>query len=342
MRMQRLEKPEPWPHDLAQLLTVPESALRLYPNLPPLYEKAADFFGVHPDHVVFGAGIEDFLRGLMWLCCDPGDKAAVTWPTCAMFDVLADMFKVDLVRIKHGPRERPTVHEFLEKLPVDLKLLFLPNPGQPVEICFDREELCVIANWCHANDTLLAIDEAYWGFGADTAISLTKSYDNLVVLRSFSKLFGSAGARLGCAIGSHKAIKPLEALRLSSEITGASAHTAMVMLDHFHTHVYPWSLEVVRGRTWLRERLKDDGFFVRGRWANHVLVEFPDYCGMVQMADHLNELGIYVKSRFPEPLENCLLITCGSQDYMERFYQMWQMLGEAAADRSKPHRVWAR
>ncbi len=331
MRLQRLEKPEPWPYELAEALRVPESAMRLYPNLPPLYEQLGEFLNVPADHLVLGSGIEDFLRSLFWLCCEPGDKAAVTWPTCAMFDVLADMFRVDLVRLKHGPREFPTMDEFISKLPADLKLLFLPNPGQPVELCYSIKDLEKLAFWCECKGTLLAIDEAYWGYGAPTAIGLTHAWPNVIVLRTFSKLFGSAGIRMGCAIGKPSTIKPLEAMRLSTEVTGPSVHAASVMLKHYDSHVHPWAMRVIQGRNWLRDTLRKEGYWTRGQYANHVLVDFNGQEPMMQMADHLNSVGVYVKARFPKPLDTCLLITCGSMEYMQEFHRVWNFMGDSVA-----------
>ncbi|KKL61069.1 hypothetical protein LCGC14_2199030, partial [marine sediment metagenome] len=74
MRLQRLEKPEDWPAELLEEMwgSVPPSLLQQYPDYPPFYRKLAEFVGVDKDELVVGAGIEDFIRGLFWLCCEPG------------------------------------------------------------------------------------------------------------------------------------------------------------------------------------------------------------------------------------------------------------------------------
>jgi histidinol-phosphate aminotransferase len=74
-------------------------------------------------------------------------------------------------------------------------------------------------------------------------------------------------------MGSHDAIKPLEACRQSGEVAGPSMHAASVLMDHWDSHVRPGIADVVAGRDWLCDQLSADGYKVRGEHANHVLVD---------------------------------------------------------------------
>ena len=321
MRLQRLEKPENWSEGLLGVLwgMVPDELLQQYPDYPPFYQKLADFVGVRSDQLVVGAGIEDFLRNLFWLCCDPGDAAVMLWPSCALFDIYAEIFKVNLIKIKTDPVEPLTMSDVVSGTPSWAKVLFLPNPGQPVETHFSEQELRVIARHCRENNIVFVVDEAYFCFGGTNALPLVKDYDNVLVLRTFSKAFGAASIRVGYAVGSPRVLKPLEAFRMSGEITGPSVYAASKIMDFYDLYVVPSIAAVCDGRDWLRTELEHAGFWCQGSVANHVLIDVgtDEVANAVQRG--LANQGIYIKHGFPPPVDHHLMVTCGSRELMERF-----------------------
>jgi histidinol-phosphate/aromatic aminotransferase/cobyric acid decarboxylase-like protein len=319
MRLHRLERPEPWELEVLDAIAdMPETAVNHYPDYAAFYRRLADFVGIGPDQIVVGQGIEEFIRTLVLLCCEPGEEFAYTWPTCAMFDVYAEVFGAKPCRIVTDPA-RPLRAEDI-KLSAATRLLILPNPGQPVDECFSIEELRAIAALCESIGAVLAIDEAYHWFGAPSALALTMEFDNVVVLRTFSKAFGAAGLRVGFAIGSQQIVRTLDAIRLSGEIGGPSIHAATVLMDRWESHILPGIARVVAGRDWLRQKLESEGFPARGRWANHVLANLCDARVADATATRLKARGVHVRVNEP-PLHRHLLITCGSVDLMRRFYR---------------------
>ena len=324
MRLQRLEKPEDWPVELLEKMwgSVPPNLLQQYSDYPPFYRKLAEFIGIGEDELVVGAGIEDFIRSLFWLCCDQSSATvAFTWPTCALFDLYSHVFNVEPVQVITNPYENLKPDVLISKLSPMVKLLLLPNPGQPVETHFLLDELRTIATYCQENDIVFAIDEAYYYFGAETALSLIHEFDNVLVLRTFSKAFGAASVRVGCAIGNRRVLKPLEAFRLSGEVTGPSMHAVSVLIDHFDSHVHPSIMAICEGRDWLREKIQTSlDFQCWGSIANHVLVDFKDVEIVRFVAKELTKSGIYIKVNFPLPLTNYALITCGSKPLMQKFF----------------------
>src|SRR6185369_7641727 len=74
MRLQRLERPEPWEHELrARMWDMPANASNHYPDYAPFYSRLSEFAGVPKEKIVVGAGIEGLIKDLVELCCDPGD-----------------------------------------------------------------------------------------------------------------------------------------------------------------------------------------------------------------------------------------------------------------------------
>lgn len=317
LRLHRLERPVEWPYRLVERLWAEQPPVNLYPDYAPFYERLSAFVGQPVERLVVGAGIEDFIRSLVMLCCDPGDVVAFTWPTCAMFDIYARVFGARAAHIVAHPAEPFLVDDLLRQLPNETRLLILPNPGQPVETYFTPAEMRLVATHCQKIGAVLAVDEAYYGFGARTALPLIDEFDNVVVLRTFSKAFGAAGLRVGYAMGQPSVLKPLDAVRESGEIAGPSMHAATVLMDCAADFIEPGIDEICAGRDWLRDRLRAKGFTARGSLANHVLVEVGD--NALDVAGRLKERGVHVRGNSP-PLERYLLVTAGPVEMMQRFY----------------------
>lgn len=322
MRLNRLERPIAWPAELVREIRnrCPADLVQQYPNYPMFYRRLAAFIAQREENIVVGAGIEEFIRILMAACF--GQKVAVLWPTCAMFDIYADAFKVDLQRIETHPRKPPlTVDDVCRAVTADTRVLLLANPGQPVETFFWREELLAIAKHCAKNDCLLAIDEAYHGFGATSAIHDAVRLANVIVLRTFSKAMGAAGIRLGYAVGGPHTAQLLHAVRQSGEVSSLSMSVATVLMDRFFDLVQPAIRDVVLGRIWLRMAFLKAGYAAWGEQANHILVEVGTDCG--RKARALAADGILVRV-CPDPLDGYMLVTAGPQPMMERFFEAFQ------------------
>lgn len=310
MRLHRLERPEPWQEELqAKFRAFPP--VNWYPDYGAFHRRVAEFAGVEPENLVVGAGIEDFIRSLVILCCDPGDGFAYTWPTCAMFDIYAEVFSTRPVRIETS--YETTADDIIARLDDRVRLLILPNPGQPVETNFNQWDMRRIARRCQDIGAVLAVDEAYHGFGSETSLPVLDVFDNVVILRTFSKAFGGAALRIGYAIGRGDVIRALDAIRESGEVAGPSMHMASVLMDEWPT-VRRGIAEVCAGRDWLRDRLLADGYEAHGSVANHVNVRVKDGAGLV---DRLKMRGVHVRLN----RDGTIMVTCGSVGLMQRFYE---------------------
>lgn len=288
-----------------------------YPDYASFSDEVARFVGVAPGNMVLGLGIEGLVRDLMMLCLDPGDTVAFVWPTCAMFGVYAQVFGARTSRIVFEPGQVPTVDDVVRHVRRgETRLVLLANPGQPVDYAMEPEEIAMVAHRCRAVGAVLAVDEAYFGFGAPTFLDDVYAHDNVVVLRTFSKALGGAGLRIGMAVGSGPVIRALEAVRASGEVAGPSMAMARVIMARMADVVVPSVRAIIGGRDWVRGQLDAYGLVARGRWANHVLVRLAD---PMRVATRLRTRGVHVRADMPEPLQGHMLVTCGSVETMRRF-----------------------
>lgn len=318
LRLNRLERPQPWGARFLETLraSLPLDTLQEYPAYGPFYDRLARFEDWPASGIVVGAGIEEFIRALMLVCPEPRGRVAVLWPTCAMVDVYARAFQIELVRIVTDPAAPPTLTAILAQLPRDVKLFLLANPGQPVETCFDHYAIEAFAGACRDRGAVLAVDEAYYGFGAPTVKTLALSHENVVVLRTFSKAFGAASIRLGYALGSGPMIAALNAVRQSGEVSALSMHIATALMDSYETVVRPGIDAVRLGRDMFLAGVLGLGFNAWGRYANHVLIELPSAERALSVAEGLAACGVLVRAGLPAPVDRHLLVTCGGLQIM--------------------------
>ena len=301
MLLQRNEKPDNWPKDLQDRIfgTIPDDLLQRYPDPTEVYAKLAGFLGIPEKNLLLTSGIEEAIRVILTLACEPGDTFAVPWPTYAMYRVNGNILNLNLAPITYTPEHFTTPTELCSGLPRDTKVLFLPNPSQPVENCFDIDGLREIATYCRNNNIVFAVDEAYQFFGGPSAIPLIAEFENVLVMRSFSKAFGSASLRFGYLIGSDQAIKSIDACRLGYESNSLCLHAASVLLDCFESHVQPSIDSICEGRDYLRTQAIEHGMQAWGSVSNSVLIDLGSKERMMRAGKGLESKDIYVKWALP-------------------------------------------
>ena len=141
------------------------------------------------------------INTLYEIMTDPGDHVGVSGPTYAMYYVYSNLYQTKLTEIQYSPEtlklDWQQLNDFIDSKPV---LLFLPNPNQPVEDALSKDQIAEIAERTKKNKTLFVVDEAYFMFGCESAMDLIDEFENLVVLRTFSKGFGVPSIRLGLSL----------------------------------------------------------------------------------------------------------------------------------------------
>jgi histidinol-phosphate/aromatic aminotransferase/cobyric acid decarboxylase-like protein len=326
--LHRNEKIDNWPKELYEEIfgDLPDNFLQCYPNHRPFYERLSKFVGVPENRFVVTSGIDEAAKTLLTLNCAPGDNYAAVWPGYAMYKVYGEMLGAKMAPINYDPYNYLSPEALLESLPKNCKLLFLPNPSQPVENYYPPNELRQIALGCKEKDILLAVDEAYHFFGSESALPLTEEFDNVLVLRTFSKAFGGGSLRLGYVIGSEKGIAPVSAIRLAHEANGLTYHVGSKLLDHYDSYISESIAHVCEGRDFFRDQCTAFGLSAWGQVGNYVLVDFGSKERADLITDELDKNDVLVRGRQPNNLESCIMITCGPIYIMENVFHLIQKI----------------
>ena len=186
--------------------------MQLYPDpeCGELVKTAAAVFGVRENEILFTNGSDETLNFAFMAYCDESHPAVFPNITYGFYPVFAEINALPYVEIPL--REDFTI--WIEDYFQTGKTIFLANPNAPTGIALRRNEIEEILK--QNRDSVVVLDEAYVDFGAESCIPLIRSYDNLLVIQTFSKSRSMAGARLGFAAGNPALIEDLRSIKYST------------------------------------------------------------------------------------------------------------------------------
>jgi histidinol-phosphate aminotransferase len=199
-------------------------------------------------------------------------------------------------------------------------LVVVANPDQPTGVAMSLEELRRVAAETEVAGSVLAVDEAYHMFGAESADLLLDVHENLVVIRTFSKAFGLAGLRLGYLLGRKPVIDRLRRLEPAVPPASLSLMGGVWALDHIR-EAQERIAQVILGREFLQARLTEAGMQFVPSLGNFVLI--PAVTAEAAGCAVLGARGKGYLIKGPigvEPIGPCVRVTVGPLSLMERFW----------------------
>ncbi len=312
------------PSPLAQRLAREEIAnLNLYsdPECKILREKASECFGIDKEEIVFFSGSDDVLNFAVMAFCDESHGLAFPDVTYSFYTSIARLHNIDYAQIK--------VKEDLSIDPKDYfglgRTIILANPNAPSGIVLSLKQIKEIV--MHNPDNVVIIDEAYIDFGGESALPLIGNYDNLLIVRTFSKGSGMAGARLGYAMGDKELIKDINTLRNSCNPYAVNRMSMMAgvgaLIDQSYRKDCIERIQETRQET--AEALRKLGFEMTDSKANFLFVKHPDYKGMDLYQD-LKKEGILIRHFETERLKDYNRISIGTDEDMKKLVEMIKRL----------------
>ena len=305
----------PSPRVMAVLAAIADDTLRLYPDpvSAKLCATAAAQFGVSAGEVLAGNGSDDCLTILYRAFLEPGDKVACPWPTYGLYDTLAALQGAELVRVPFRMSARRW------ELPAGLgsqraKMIILANPNNPSATLVPVDEL---RRLCDAvPKAAVVVDEAYVDFSLAAGIDASMlpylaQHPNLVVLRTMSKGYSLAGARLGLLFAAAPLVTQLLKVKDSYNVNALTQALGIAALEDraYHEDCVRRTLDQ---RTRLERELETLGWSWPESAANFVLCEIGDRAEQIYTA--LKEEGLLVRWWSAPELRTKIRISVGSAD----------------------------
>ncbi len=268
-------------------------------------------FGFGGSNVIFTNGSDEALYLSFLTFCGKNCGAAFADITYGFYSVYADLCGIE--------KQIIPLDDDLKIVPEDYfrvnKTIFIANPNAPTGIALSVEEIEKIV--VNNPDNIVVIDEAYADFSGATCASLTEKYDNVVVIGTFSKSRGMAGARLGYIITSEEIALDIEKVKFSinpynvNSLTQAAGSAVLEADDYYKGCVE----EICETRDKFSKELEELGFEVIPSSTNFVFAQHKNVNGAL-IASELRDKGILIRHFKSDRISNFVRITIGTPDQM--------------------------
>lgn len=193
-------------------------SLNRYPDgsARELKAKLADKYAVSTDEIIVGNGSNEILTDIALACLNPGDEVVYSWPSFIVYRIVCELTQAIPVEIGLNPRGAFNLDAILEAINEKTKIVFLCNPNNPSGGFFSKEEFDRFMT-AVPEHVLVVVDEAYVEFVTDPNFADSLHYFDgkraIAILRTFSKMYALAGARVGYALAPKELCEAVDKVR---------------------------------------------------------------------------------------------------------------------------------
>ncbi len=291
-----------------------------YPDfqMERLTERIADYVQMPAENVLVGSGSNSLIQALLMVTLAPGDRFIVPEPTFTLYGLFGKMLGAEVVSCRlHAENFSLPMEEMLAACRSPrAKLLVLCTPNNPTSNSFPLAQLRELLQ---AFPGLVVIDEAYQEFSAQDAKPLLREFENLVILRTFSKALSLAGMRVGYMMAAPEICNEVRKARLPYSVNLFSETAVLVALDEI-SYLKEQVREIIAQRETLLPALREfPNLHVYPSDANFILVRAKNGAALFQ---HLLRDGILVRDVSSYPgLENCLRLSVGTKEQKQHLLE---------------------
>jgi histidinol-phosphate aminotransferase len=316
----------PWaPHaDVVEAIARAAGDLNRYAEQfsPTLRRRLAERHETEPGRVAVGNGSCEILLAACEALCEPGAEIVFAWPAFSVYPHLAALSGAREVRV---PLREDGVHDLeamLAEVTAATQLLLVCNPNNPTATHIPAAEVAAFVERVPEHVTVI-LDEAYAEFqlhdDPDAGVDLTRRFPNLVVLRTFSKVYGLAGLRCGYAIGSAKFRSAVDAVRQPFSVNSLAQVAAAEALRH-QDDVDRRVERTIVERIFVQSGLEDLGLETTESQANFSWLSLGER-DEADVVRRLGEAGVIVRAGEGLGGPGHIRVTFGTRQENERFLE---------------------
>jgi histidinol-phosphate aminotransferase len=284
-----------------------------------LHEAIAAHHGITPGEIFVGNGSNELIELLVRTFVLDGEEVLTSAQTFVAYKLAANAHGRTLMEAPMRARFHYDLDALKKLLSRKTKLLFLANPDNPTGSWFSEKDLLPLLD-AAPKDTLVVLDEAYVQYvdapGFQDSLALRKKYPNLIVLRTFSKIYGLAGLRVGYGLARPDLVEYLDRVRAPFNVNHVAQAAAVAALGDA-AHVEKCRAMVLEQRPLLAAGLEKLGATVVPSQGNFVLADFPNRPAKQLFEDMLRE-AIVMRPMAGYGFPNAQRITVGLPAENER------------------------
>lgn len=252
-----------------------------YPEMKSVYKALSDYIGQPENRILLSGGADIAIKTVLESICEKGYRLLSCYPTYVMYKVYAKMLECTLRGIQPDSNGNYDIKDLIEQAKQDADVVILANPNGISGFFFTIDEIKMLLS--ALPDMPIILDEAYADFAGIDAAPLIDEYDNLIIIRSFSKNVGFTGFQIGYILAQEQVINFIEKFKPTIELNSLAARAIKVMCTK------PGLLkklvdETIQIRKYFSEELCKMNFGVIEKGGNFILVDFAEESEKIKAA----------------------------------------------------------
>jgi histidinol-phosphate aminotransferase len=312
----------PWaPHpDVLEAIAAASKSLHRYPDPgnTQLRKRLAERYDINPERMTLGNGSCDILLGAAQALLEPGAEIVYAWPSFSMYPHLAALTGARAVTVPLTEDGRHDLEAMLREITAATRICLICNPNNPTGTALPLAEIEAFASELPRHVALI-VDEAYVEFNllqdADESLDLLKRHNNVVLLRTFSKVYGLCGLRVGyalCPEGFRDAVDRIRQPFSVNALAQAAASEALLHQDEVARRVERTAVE----RVHMESEFESRGLAAAPSQANFSWVAVDEEEAVLA---GLESRGVIVRGGGALGDPGHLRVTYGTREENERF-----------------------
>jgi histidinol-phosphate aminotransferase len=316
----------PWgPHpDVVEAIGRAAAAAHRYPDPSAalLRRRIAERFEVEPGGVALANGSCEILLAAAPALCEPGAELVYAWPSFSIYPYLAPLSGAREIRVPLAEGDVHDLDAMLPEITAATQLVVVCNPNNPTSTHIPAARLAEFLSEVPDRVTVI-VDEAYIEFqlndDPDATLDLRRDFPNLVCLRTFSKVYGLAGLRVGYGIGSARFRAAVDAVRQPFSVNAVAQAAAAEAIRHQDDVTRRVERTIVE-RVTVQEGVRELGFSTPDSHANFSWIDLGDV-DEEEVVAKLGEAGILVRPWTPLGGPGHIRVSYGTTHENRRFLE---------------------
>lgn len=294
--------------------------INYYPNLKDSYQLLSNFLKIDVENLLFTEGVSGAIKNILdALSLTKKSEIVYPNPSFALYNIYEKIYNVKGKVYGYDKNFKLDYDKILSLINKNTAVVFLPIPNIPLEGDINLKKIIILIKKLRLKNILLAVDEVYHPFGKGVHLSLVKKYKNLVIMRSFSKAYGLAGARIGFIVSSKDNIKVFNICKGGYETNILSVSAVEFIIKNIKI-VKEYIKSIKLGLKFLKKELKKLGLVsFGGDSGNFVLINFSSKFLAKKIYKKLLKNKISVRYGFQNIFDKSLLITLAPLKEMKIF-----------------------
>lgn len=322
MRLDMNENPSGLPKDFVDevLAEITPEYLATYPEPDNFLNAYADFIGVNKQNLCITNGSDAAIRYTLETFAQKGSSVVTVAPSFEMYAVNCNLLGLKHKPVMYMPNLTINADDIVNAIDDTTDVVVLLNPNNPISTAYTDEEANKIILKARSVGAIVIIDEAYHYFYKKTFLNLIHQYDNVIIFRTFSKLFSLAGCRLGIIISNPQIIDYVTRSKPSFEVNTIALKFAERLIQR------PELIQALidneaAGRKYLIDSLNQHSYDYFAENGNFIFIK--PKLNPTALAEKLKENKILVKTYGNPMLDKYIRINTGNVDIMKKFLDIF-------------------